>query len=224
MSPARVALSSPREGVLLTSIATSTYALLYAAAVAKQTMGQPRRRRRPPPATDATDRTPLNYAFGKVGREILAYLQYTITCDQPVEFFLDSVVFHFRKSFEWDVHRTEVENKLNLLWQYSRCPNRAAKGWREDLHRGIDAFPRLGDDRIAWVQARAIELEAEPKQTPRVLRSGLQTPSPARIASKKRLATLKTHGRRKAQRAEITNSVSKVCYQFSVIPFVLTLL
>lgn len=197
-------------------------ALLDTADIAKQAMHSPRHRRRPPPTTDTAYRTALEYVFAKTGREILAYLQYTINCDQPVEFFLRTVVSHFRKTLQLDVRESQIEDQLKLLWQCSRAPNRTTKGWKDDLNRGIGAFPGLGPDRIAWVQARAIQLKVDLEQSPRRLRSDFQTPSPARLSAKRRLDTSKTHGRRKSRRSEIGNTVSKVRFQYSVMAFVLT--
>lgn len=173
-------------------------------------MTHPRQRRRPLLPSDATDRTAIDYAFVPVGREILAYLHYTVTCDRTVEFFWHSVIFHFRENLQRIVSLTEVEEKLELFWTYSHAPDRANKHWRDDLCRGIDAFPRLDKEKIDWVQARVYELEeCDSQNAHRMLRS-TRHPWPVRAVSKRRADASKRQERGKALRIAIAKSASEV--------------
>ena len=174
-----------------------------------------RRERRKPQAysdSDNADRAFVEYVYAGIGREILAYLQYTIICDLPVDFFQRNVEFHLRERVQKIVSRPQVEEKLEAFWRHCCARDAVNKDWKEILHRGVDALPRLGKDKIAWVHARAYDLK-EPGSSetiPRLLRSAFQTPSPRRVGSKRKSGFLQTPRSSKVRRTAIASPAPKV--------------
>ena len=180
-------------------------------------MNVPRRRQKRASLLENTDRRIVEYAYAGVGKEILAYLHYTVICKLPVEFFQGSVVFHCRERLQRIVSLKEVEEKLKYLWEHFHALTSGNKGWKELLHLGIDALPQLGEDKIAWVKARARDLKesVDKEKTPRLLRSALQSPSPLRVGSKRKFGTPNAPARSKTPRSEIGRPLSKVNCQKS---------
>lgn len=124
----------------------------------------------------APDPAVIDYAFNGAGGEILAYLNYAIVNRLPEDRFAPNVILHFRERLCRTITLTELEDKLRLFFAACCAPGRSENEWRDIYILGLEALPRLDEQKVAWVKARSLVLQEilDHEGSPRMLRSALQ--------------------------------------------------
>lgn len=129
--------------------------------------------------------------------EILAYLEYWIRKEYPLEAFLTNVFRHLESENFVVKSEKDIELKLGYFWDHWRDSSRHKPSqWRKIFKLGIRGLPNMGAERCDSVLARTMILED--LGSPRVLRNN-HTYSPRKPKGRPR----KNHSTRKSVRRRL---------------------
>ena len=153
---------------------------------------QRQRRRRTHFWGGAPDPAVVDYAFNGAGGEILAYLNYAIVNGLPEDRFAPNVILHFRERLYRTITLAELEDKLRLFFATCCAPDRSENEWRDIYTYGIEALPRLDEQKVTWVKNRSLALQEilDHEGSPRMLRSAAQASPSFRRRPKRKSSIL----------------------------------